>query len=112
MEAFLVNECFAYVYIFYFMFRKFITCFCAFSWQVKEEDDAIVDKKLQIRLKHRRHQKKSKQVSFRTSILLFHLFDPETVRIILVPLVEDVVICSFIYILHANDYLGIKNTNQ
>ncbi|XP_020224991.1 protein CHROMATIN REMODELING 20 isoform X2 [Cajanus cajan] len=29
--------------------------------KVKEEDDAVVDRKLQIRLKHRRHQKKSKQ---------------------------------------------------
>ncbi|XP_061371328.1 protein CHROMATIN REMODELING 20 isoform X2 [Gastrolobium bilobum] len=29
--------------------------------RVKEEDDAIVDRKLQIRLKHRRHQKNSKQ---------------------------------------------------
>lgn len=45
--------------------------------QVKEEDDAIVDRKLQIRLKRRRQQKKSKQVNFMTLILLFLLLDPE-----------------------------------
>ncbi|KAL2325330.1 hypothetical protein Fmac_024388 [Flemingia macrophylla] len=38
--------------------------------KVKEEDDAVVDKKLQIRLKHRRHQKKSKQRESSTPILM------------------------------------------
>ncbi|TKY52100.1 CHROMATIN REMODELING 20 [Spatholobus suberectus] len=38
--------------------------------KVKEEDDAVVDRKLQIRLKHRRHQKKSKEREMSTSILL------------------------------------------
>ncbi|XP_014513463.1 protein CHROMATIN REMODELING 20 isoform X1 [Vigna radiata var. radiata] len=38
--------------------------------KVKEEDDAIVDKKLQIRLKHRRHKKISKQREMSTPILL------------------------------------------
>lgn len=38
--------------------------------KVKEEDDAVVDRKLQIRLKHRRHQKKSKQREISTPILM------------------------------------------
>nr|KYP74497.1 Transcriptional regulator ATRX [Cajanus cajan] len=40
------------------------------NYIVKEEDDAVVDRKLQIRLKHRRHQKKSKQREISTPILM------------------------------------------
>ncbi|KAG4919770.1 hypothetical protein JHK82_057198 [Glycine max] len=38
--------------------------------KVKEEDDAIVDRKLQIRLKHRRQKRKSKQREMSTPMLL------------------------------------------
>ncbi|KAL5138893.1 Transcriptional regulator ATRX [Glycine soja] len=49
--------------------------------KVKEEDDAIVDRKLQIRLKHRRQKRKSKQREMSTPILLVenHIQKPSSV---------------------------------
>ncbi|KAJ1409364.1 SNF2-related, N-terminal domain [Sesbania bispinosa] len=49
--------------------------------KVKEEDDAIVDRKLQIHLKRRRHKKKSKQREMSTPILLTesHIQKPSSV---------------------------------
>ncbi|KAK7376285.1 hypothetical protein VNO78_34749 [Psophocarpus tetragonolobus] len=49
--------------------------------KVKEEDDVIVDKQLQIRLKHRRYKKKSKQRERSTPILLMesHMSNPSSV---------------------------------
>ncbi|CAK8572305.1 unnamed protein product [Lathyrus sativus] len=50
--------------------------------KVNEEDDAIVDRKLQIRLKHRRHQKKSKLRETSTPIELMesHVQKPSSVN--------------------------------
>ncbi|KAK7278207.1 hypothetical protein RJT34_23232 [Clitoria ternatea] len=49
--------------------------------KVKEEDDAIVDRKLQIHLKHRRHRKKRKQREMSTPIRLTdsHIQRPSSV---------------------------------